>query len=373
MFQLELFRRALVAVSGQAIVRGGDRSPHLIHFVGHWERCSIANLQLIVGRHSFPVTCLPDDAIDAEWLRQVHLDPSRAISRRSPENIALETAIDHSIWQLGTTSHSVAGRLCAGSGFFQRYIGRFRASGPDFQFIQLGSSSVEGGVNPQSHGSCHSWLKSLFGGFRRYRTSQGVLQTKRFELLLQLSDAGRQRWQLLLPAVVLGTPPLSFSITHSCEYGLQIVVVLLRDRVELVIVAPRAADREAKKNGTCGFHDFIQLVLTLLRFEFGVLIHRAVIRSGYQEAGCGVFLDLVASELLENELVVRLVRIQGPDDIVSIGPRVGKPEIHLVARRFSKPHKVQPMLRPALTVTWAGQGPLNHTFVGQGVRVGKEV
>src|SRR5207247_370330 len=56
----------------------------------------------------------------------------------------------------------------------------------------------------------------------------------------------------------------------------------------------------------------------------------------------------VARDLLADELIVRLVRVERGDDVVSIPPRFGKGEVALLAGALGEARHVQPVPAPAL-------------------------
>ena len=74
--------------------------------------------------------------------------------------------------------------------------------------------------------------------------------------------------------------------------------------------------------------------------------------------------DLVAGDLLDHEAVERLVAVQRVDHVVAIPPGVGDVAVVLVALGLGEADHVEPVLRPALAVTGAGEQPVDHALVG---------
>ena len=62
---------------------------------------------------------------------------------------------------------------------------------------------------------------------------------------------------------------------------------------------------------------------------------------------------LVAGELLEDEAVVRLVGVEGADDVVAVAPGVGPRFVELVAVGLGVAGEVEPVPAPALAVVRA--------------------
>ena len=65
--------------------------------------------------------------------------------------------------------------------------------------------------------------------------------------------------------------------------------------------------------------------------------------------------DLIARQLLANELRVRLVGIEGGDDIIAISPGLRPKRIRAKAVRIRIAHEIQPERRLPLAITRAGQ------------------
>jgi len=97
---------------------------------------------------------------------------------------------------------------------------------------------------------------------------------------------------------------------YSREDRFHRVVVGLQDRIELVIVAARAADCEAEKGAAGRAHDIVQFIRPLLRSEHRVRRFHQVPRASDQETGRFISSESVAGNLLSHELIVRFVRVE---------------------------------------------------------------
>ena len=146
------------------------------------------------------------------------------------------------------------------------------------------------------------------------------------------------------------------------EHRLQAVVVFLRDRVELVVVALGAVDRQAHERAD-GVGDQVvavevagDLAVDLGFRQLGVADE--VPRAGGEEAER---LDAVrrageehvAGDLLLHEPRVRLVGVEGADDVIAVGPGVGPRLVLVVAVRLAEVDDIEPVPRPALAVVRA--------------------
>ena len=70
--------------------------------------------------------------------------------------------------------------------------------------------------------------------------------------------------------------------------------------------------------------------------------------------------DLVTSQLLDQEPVVRLVVVQCVDHVIAIPPGVRLVAVALVAVGLGIAHQIEPVPRPALAVLRTGQQAVDH-------------
>ena len=146
----------------------------------------------------------------------------------------------------------------------------------------------------------------------------------------------------------------AFAVPHAGEGGDQLVILALRNGIELVIVAAGAVDGEAEERLADGADDVLQFVLPDDGFHRGALLLLAdfVVRPGDEEAGgdqgVGVVrVQGVAGELQPRELVVGEVLVEGVDDPVAVAPGVGAELVPLEALALAVTGDVEPVARPA--------------------------
>ena len=130
-----------------------------------------------------------------------------------------------------------------------------------------------------------------------------------------------------------------------------LVILLLRDGIVFVVVALAAVDREAEDALPDRVHAVEhRLHAELLGVHAAFFVHHRI----PQEAGCDDLIlrgirQLIARELLDDELIVRQITIERIDHPVSIEPDVAH-RIFLVAIRVRVACGIQPVATPALAV-----------------------
>ena len=165
------------------------------------------------------------------------------------------------------------------------------------------------------------------------------------------------------------------------EDGLQAVIVFLRDRVELVVVAACAVDRQADEGGHgIGKHVVAvdELGLELIDGPLAELgVAHEVPRAGGDEprgdhAPRIAGLKHVAGNLLADELAVGQVAIETLDHVIAIGPGVVAPLVLVVAVGIAIVHDVQPVSAPPLAVMGRTEQALDQALVSAGMLVAHE-
>ena len=151
------------------------------------------------------------------------------------------------------------------------------------------------------------------------------------------------------------------------ENGEHPVVVDLRERLELVVMAAGAAERDSQKRRSRRAEHVVKLIVAVNR-RFGRLI---VPRAQTQKRGGDLSgrvrpFDFIAGKLLGHESAIRFVAIERVDDIVAVSPRVRLGAVALVAVGLGESHNVQPVPAEALAVMRAGQQAIDHS--GNGIR-----
>ena len=156
---------------------------------------------------------------------------------------------------------------------------------------------------------------------------------------------------------------------HGGEDAVEGVVIGGRDRVELVVVATGARDGEAEealRRGVDALVDGVVVVLEAL--ADGDEAERGEARVVLGEVG-----QSVGRELFDDELVVRLVGVEGVDDVVAVGP--GTVErldgaVALQALGVGVAGGVEPVAGPAFAVMGRGEQAVDGAFddAGHGTR-----
>ena len=146
-------------------------------------------------------------------------------------------------------------------------------------------------------------------------------------------------------------------MVDTVEDRLDPVVVGLRKRVELVVVAAAAIDREPQEGSRDGSDQLGNLFLvSTLHFTLaGADILDFIPCTRDEKTRCGnavaTWLGLgVAGELFADEAGVGNVIVETVDDIVTVAPGMRAKFVVLVAVTFSEADHVQPVSSPALAV-----------------------
>ncbi len=168
-------------------------------------------------------------------------------------------------------------------------------------------------------------------------------------------------------------------VGRSSERGeerLEPVVVGRRDRVELVVVAAGAADRQAEEDRADGAGDLGQLRLPLDLGDDVAADHLA--RAAPAEAGGDQGVVIAGQRARRrrvwrvDEPIVGHVGVQGADDPVAIPPGVGPLGVELEAVGVGVMGQVEPVLAPALAVPRAREQAIDQPLVGVGPAVAEE-
>ncbi len=157
------------------------------------------------------------------------------------------------------------------------------------------------------------------------------------------------------------------------ENRLTTVVVMLRDRIELVIVAPCALDRHAAERVERVAQHFVAVEVAgdaTIDFRFRDFdVANEVPRPGGDETQSDDRVGLsgihdISGQLLADEAGVGFVVIESADHIVAVGPRVGSQLVFVVAAGVGVSDDVEPVPGPAFTVGRRGQQAVDEPFVG---------
>ena len=150
----------------------------------------------------------------------------------------------------------------------------------------------------------------------------------------------------------------------------------LADRVELVVVAAGAGDREPEE----GLADHVDLVVDVTHL-FVDRVHGlvAVLDHAEMPGAEGGLVELfrgveargvqqVTGQLLTDELVVRDVRIEGSDEIVAVAPGLRDGRVAFAAVGIRVADQVHPMAGEVFAVARGGQQAIDD--LGEGLRRG---
>jgi hypothetical protein len=157
------------------------------------------------------------------------------------------------------------------------------------------------------------------------------------------------------------------------EHGLDRAVVPGRHRIKLVIVAAGALQRVGEERLAHAVGDVVEEPLASDLRDF----HGREFPGAHAEEAGGndllgiVRVQFIAGELFADELVVRLVAVEGPHHVIAIPPGVAAFKVVGKPRRIGVPHHVQPVLGHALAVVRTGQQAIDQAADG-GIRVAGE-
>ena len=81
------------------------------------------------------------------------------------------------------------------------------------------------------------------------------------------------------------------------------------------------------------------------------------------DAISGSGIERITCDLLLNEAGVRLVVVEGTDDVVAVRPCIHARRVFVIAVGFAVMHKVEPMPCPTLAVTWGCEEIVYQLFI----------
>ena len=196
---------------------------------------------------------------------------------------------------------------------------------------------------------------------------------------------GGTEWTRDLAGAAPPTPGVVLAIGIDVpEKGEHRVVVGLAQGIELVVVTPGTPEGDAEKRRPRGGEDVVQVVELggqgavrlvipdMKTVEAGRDDRLAPLGSSRLVRPLELRGDLIPRDLLPDETVVWLVRIEGADDVVAIAPGVRLLPIPLVAVALGEADQVEPMARPAFPVMGGAEEAVDEPFPGAGGRVGLE-
>ena len=149
------------------------------------------------------------------------------------------------------------------------------------------------------------------------------------------------------------------------EKGFERVMVLLRNRIELVVVARGAADRQSEEHGTRRIRAILDVLKAHFFFDDAVLVGRRVVPD---ESGCDALIERgirqqVAGELLDCKLIERQIGVERPDHPVAVRPDAAAIIVVMQAVGVAVARRIEPIARAVLAVVRRGQQSVDHLRV----------
>ena len=190
----------------------------------------------------------------------------------------------------------------------------------------------------------------------------------------RFAAAGRQgaKNALLIDWLATGYRVGHFAIeTDVLKEGGEAVIVVLAKRIELVVVAAGTAERETEHCRGRGADDVVELIGFGLYAVVGFVVpHAETVVAGRRERVVRHGIELVAGKLLDQELVVGFVLVQGPNDIVAIPPGQRFFAVALVTVALGEANNIQPVAGPALAILRTGKQAIDQSLIGVGPLIG---
>src|SRR5207247_1026486 len=151
------------------------------------------------------------------------------------------------------------------------------------------------------------------------------------------------------------------------EESLQTVVIRLKNRIELVVVAAGASVRQAHEDSAHGVGDVVQ---DLLAAEYRVgevaLVRPEAIQTRGYLGRRIARKKLIPGDLLADKTVVGFVGVERLDHIIAIAPHIRARLVAFEAGGVGVASQVKPMTAPALSVLRRGKQPVHN--LGESVR-----
>ena len=227
----------------------------------------------------------------------------------------------------------------------------------------------------------------VFGVFQRLRLGFGLALAEPllegrgggFACLFHLRPDGGKAGVLLFPGGAIGGArhqqdgrrvgdvAVHDFLRGVAEEGAERVEILLRDRVELVVVAGGAAHRHAEPDRAHGVGAILGVDLGVLVFDDAGFVGGDV---AALEAGGDALIERgvgkqVAGQLFDGELVEGKVAVEGGDHPIAVGPDFAV-VVDVDAVGIAVAGGVQPVAGAMLAIVGRGQVAVHHALVGGG-------
>ena len=169
-------------------------------------------------------------------------------------------------------------------------------------------------------------------------------------------------------------PGIRLFLSFVEEYGRQLVVLLGRDRVDLVVVATGTPDRHGKERLTGRRHHVVEAVKLAFVGIFGRAQVGSHLNEHAQVAKCGGETLRSPGNLAADELVVRQVVIESANHGVAVSIRVlSNCVVPLMGSlALAKTSHIQPVPSPPFPVVRVGEQPVNEFAKGIRGRISNE-
>ena len=168
---------------------------------------------------------------------------------------------------------------------------------------------------------------------------------------------------------------IDIDVVGPVEESEELVILFLRDGIELMVVALGAAGGEAEPSGG----NRVGAIDDLLEAGFGAVDARFTVDEDVAMETSGYFLvggrvgEEVAGDLFDRELVKRHVGVEGINDPLAVAPGVGPDLVFFIAIGVGVAGEVEPLAGPFFAVVGGVEVSFDESFVGVGPEVGEEV
>ena len=210
-------------------------------------------------------------------------------------------------------------------------------------------------------------------GERRFLPLFQGLAVRGLDLVFPIPARGEPRLgELLRPLERLdlgGSGDRQFDQFDAGEKRLEAVIVGRRDRVELVVVAAGAGDRQAEEDRADRAGDFGQFRLAAdLRIDIprDHLARPGAAESGGDQRFVISRFGLVAGQLEGDEPVVGEVFLEGPDHPIAVSPGVGPLGVEFEPVRVGMMGQVEPVLGLAFAILGRSEQAVDDPLEGVG-------
>ena len=252
--------------------------------------------------------------------------------------------------------------------------------------------AIEIGCQNECLGTLHQFAKlGLVSSDRLLQLRRGVVRFRPVitpRLLPRLLQRIERSAGLCQLPHQLATEDIVFGIDQSVrtvdsgENTLQPVIVLLPERIERMVMAPRTLDGRTGKDVHHGGQHFVPVEV-----PDAALLHRAVgdfdltheiEGPGRHEAGrhdrvARIGKEHVARDLFEHETAIRSIVVQGADDIIAVTPGVRAHLVLVETVRVGVAGDIEPVSSPSFAVAGRSEQSVDDSLVGVGPFVMHEV